>query len=203
VTSTLITKQSPSLLTAIKPSSISSRVPVTFQDIQQMTQENMETMKWKTLQLHHMNPPQLTPLTTTPLLFNQQQNPSSLQWMKIVKMLATMKKQKPLEQQTMTTAVKDIGAQSTVLTEAQKLCLKQFKAHHKAWNARNKRYLELAMARHYRLTNMKMALYLFIIHPRLYNQAMLALQAAGKQYPNPLTSVYGCTATNPKFIITL
>jgi hypothetical protein len=48
-----------------------------------------------------------------------------------------------------------------------------------------------------------MALYLFVIHPQLYNQATSALRAAGKQYPNPLTSVYGHTATNPKFITTL
>jgi hypothetical protein len=59
------------------------------------------------------------------------------------------------------------------------------------------------MAQHYRLTNMEMALYLFIIHPKLYNQAMSALHIAGKQYPNPLMSVYGCTATNPKFITIL
>jgi hypothetical protein len=84
----------------------------------------METIKQKTLQLHPMNPPQLTPLTTTPLLSNQQQNQSSLQWMKIVKMLTKMKKQEPLGQQTTTTAVKGTGTQSTVLTEAQKLCLK-------------------------------------------------------------------------------
>jgi hypothetical protein len=71
-----------------------------------------------------MNPPQLTPLTTTPLLFNQQQNPLSLQWMKIAKMLTTMKKQKSPGQQTMTMAAKDTGTQLTILTEAQKLCLK-------------------------------------------------------------------------------
>jgi hypothetical protein len=71
-----------------------------------------------------MNPPQLTPLTTTPLLFNQQQNQSSPQWMKIMKMLAKMKKQKSPGQQMTTTAAKDTGTQSTVLTEAQKLCLK-------------------------------------------------------------------------------
>jgi hypothetical protein len=89
------------------------------------------------------------------------------------------------------------------LAEVQKLCLKRFEAHHKAWNTCNKRYSDLAMAQHYRLTNMEMALYLFIIYPKLYNQAMSALWAAGKQYPNPLTSVYGCTATNPKFITIL
>jgi hypothetical protein len=75
-----------------------------------MMQENMEIMKWKTLQLHPMNPPQLTPLITTPPLSNWQQNPSSPEWMKITKMLAKMKKQEPSGQQTMTTAAKDIGA---------------------------------------------------------------------------------------------
>jgi hypothetical protein len=48
-----------------------------------------------------------------------------------------------------------------------------------------------------------MALYLFIIHPKLYNQVTSALWATGKQYPNPLMSVYRCTATNPKFITIL
>jgi hypothetical protein len=48
-----------------------------------------------------------------------------------------------------------------------------------------------------------MALYLFVIHPKLYNQATSALRAAGKSYPNPLTSVYGHTATNPRFITIL
>jgi hypothetical protein len=154
-----------------------------------MTQENVEAAKQKTLQLHPMNPPQPTPLITTPPLSNQQQNPSSLEWMKIVKMLAKMKKSPG--QQTMMTTAKDTGARSTNLTEVQKLCLKCFEAHHKAWNARTTRYSDLATARYYRQYNMEMALYLFVIHPKLYNQAMSALQAAGKQYPNPLTSVYG------------
>jgi hypothetical protein len=42
------------------------------------------------------HPPQLTPLNTIPLLSNQPQNQSSLQWMKITKMLTTMKKKKSL-----------------------------------------------------------------------------------------------------------
>jgi hypothetical protein len=113
-----------------------------------------------------------------------------------------MKKQKSLGQPT-TTIAKGSGMQSMVLTEAQKLCLKRFEAHHKAWNACNKRYSDLATAQHYRLTNTEMVLYLFIIHPQLYNQATSALQAAEKQYPNLLTSVYGCMATNPKFITIL
>jgi hypothetical protein len=99
-----------------------------------MTQENVEIAKWKTLQLHPMNPPQPTPLITTPPPSNQQQqNPSSPEWMKIAKMLAKMKKSPG--QQTTTTTAKDIGAQLTKLTKAQKLCLKHFEAHHKAWNA--------------------------------------------------------------------
>jgi hypothetical protein len=44
--------------------------------------------------------------------------------MKIAKMLAKMKKEKSPEQQTTTAAAKDIGVRLTVLTEAQKLCLK-------------------------------------------------------------------------------
>jgi hypothetical protein len=44
--------------------------------------------------------------------------------MKIAKMLAKMKKQEPPGQQTTTAAAKDTGTRSTVLTEAQKLCLK-------------------------------------------------------------------------------
>jgi hypothetical protein len=85
--------------------------------------------------------------------------------MKIVKMLAMMKKQKSLGQQMTTTIAKGTGTQSTALTEAQKLCLKRFEAYHKVWNACNKRYSDLATAWHYRLTNTEMALYLFIIHP--------------------------------------
>jgi hypothetical protein len=114
-----------------------------------------------------------------------------------------MKKQEPSGQQMMTTAAKDTGVRLMVLTEVQKLCLKRFEAHHKTWNTHNKRYSELAIAWYYRQNNTEMALYLFIIHPRLYNQATSALQAAGKQYPNLLTSVYGHTATNPKFITIL
>jgi hypothetical protein len=116
-------------------------------------------------------------------------------------MLTKMKKSSG--QQMTTTAAKDTGAQSTKLTEAQKLCLKCFEAHHKAWKAHNTLYSELATARYYRQYNTEMALYLFIIHPKLYNQATSALRAAGKSYPNPLTSVYGHTATNPKFITVL
>jgi hypothetical protein len=100
-----------------------------------MTQENIETAKWKTLQLHPMNHPQPTPPITTPPPSKQQQNPSSPEWMKITKMLVKMKKSPG--QQTMMTIAKDTGTQSTILTEAQKLCLKCFEAHHKAWNARN------------------------------------------------------------------
>jgi hypothetical protein len=166
-----------------------------------MPHENVEAVKQKTLQLHPMNPPQPTPLTITPLPSNQQQNPSSSEWMKIVKMLAKMKKSPG--QQTMTAAAKDTGTRLTILTEVQKLCLKCFEAHHKAWNTRNQRYSELATAWYYRQYNTEMALYLFVIHPKLYNQAMSALRAAGKPYPNPLMSVYGRTATNPKFITIL
>src|SRR5205807_5710973 len=98
----------------------------------------------------------------------QQQNPSSPEWIQITKMLVKMKKSPG--QQTTTTTVKDTGVRSTNLTEAQKLCLKRFKAHHKAWNARTTRYTDLATARYYRQYNTEMALYLFIIHPKLYNQ---------------------------------
>jgi hypothetical protein len=45
-------------------------------------------------------------------------------------MLTKMKKSPG--QQTTTTTAKDTGARSTNLTEAQKLCLKRFEAHHKA-----------------------------------------------------------------------
>ena len=44
-----------------------------------------------------------------------------------------------------------------------------------------------------------MAPYLFIMHPQLYQNTTSLLRAAGKQYPNPLTSTYGQTATNLKF----
>src|SRR5947208_10518437 len=74
---------------------------------------------------------------------------------------------------------------------------------HDTWNRCNKRYSDLATAQHYRLTSASMALYLFIMHTWLYQQATSALQAAGKQYPNPLMSAHGHTATNPKFITIL
>jgi hypothetical protein len=99
--------------------------------------------------------------------------------------------------------VSNIGTESTGLTNAQELCIKAFKEQHTLWEQRSKVYSDLAMARHYRLTSATMALYLFIIHPGLYKQATSALWAAGKQYPNPLISAHGHTATNPKFIATL
>jgi hypothetical protein len=82
-----------------------------------MKQIAIQTGKQKTLQLLPTNPPQLIPQNTMPLLFKQQQNLSSMQWMKIMKMLTAMKIEKPLGQQKMT-AVKDTGTQSTVLTKA-------------------------------------------------------------------------------------
>src|SRR5947208_8048759 len=82
-------------------------------------------------------------------------------------------------------------------------CLKAFKEKHVLWGQRSKVYEDLAMAQHYRLTSITMALYLFVIHPELYKKATSALWAAGKQYPNPLISTHGRTATNPKFITTL
>ena len=53
-------------------------------------------------------------------------------------------------------------------TEAQKSCLKQFKGYHMKWNKRDKATTDLAMAKHYRMNNMAMALYLLVIHPGLY-----------------------------------
>ena len=91
------------------------------------------------------------------------------------------------------------GEQSTALTKAQELCIKQFRIHQALWERRSKKHSDLAMAKHYRFTSASMALYLFIMHPRLYQNATSALRAAGKQYPNPLTSTHGRTATNPKF----
>jgi hypothetical protein len=107
------------------------------------------------------------------------------------------------QQSKTTTAVNNTGGQLMKLTKAQELCIAQFKAHHQAWNRRNKRYSDITMARHYRLTSASMALYLFVMHTQLYQQATSALRAAGKQYPNPLTSAHGCMATNPKFITIL
>ena len=59
------------------------------------------------------------------------------------------------------------------------------------------------MAKHYRLTSVAMALYLFIIDPDLYKKATSVLRTAGKHYPNPLTMVHAHMALNPKFIQTL
>jgi hypothetical protein len=101
------------------------------------------------------------------------------------------------------TIVNDTGAQSMVLTKVQELCLKQFKAYHWQWAICSKQSSDLAMAKHYRLHSAGMALYLFIIHPKLYNQATSLLRTSEKQYPNPLTSAHGHTATAPKFLLTL
>ena len=68
------------------------------------------------------------------------------------------------------------------------------------WARREKKTTDLATAKHYRLTSAAMALYLFVIHSELYKWATSALRAAGKQYPNPLTTVHAQTALNPKFI---
>jgi hypothetical protein len=122
--------------------------------------------------------------------------------MKIIKMLTAIKKQKSLGQLKMTTA-KDTGMQLTVLTKAQELCLKQFKAYHWQWAVCSKQSLDLAMAKHYRLHSTGMVLYLFIIHPKLYNQATSLLHASRKQYPNPLTSAHGQIAIASKFLLTL
>ena len=85
------------------------------------------------------------------------------------------------------------------LTKAQELCIKQFRIHQALWERHSKKHSDLAMAKHYRLTSASMVLYLFIMHPQLYQNATSALQASGKQYPNPLTSTHRWTATNLKF----
>ena len=58
----------------------------------------------------------------------------------------------------------------------------------------------LATAKHYRINNTAMALYLLVIHPRLYNKVTSKLKAAGKTIPSPLNMVHAKTATNPTFI---
>ena len=92
---------------------------------------------------------------------------------------------------------------STVFTEAQKACLKQFKGYHAKWNKRDKATTDLATAKHYRMNNTAMALYLLVIHPRLYNKVTSELKAAGKTIPSPLNAVHAKTATNPAFILML
>jgi hypothetical protein len=101
------------------------------------------------------------------------------------------------------TTVNDTGTQLTVLTKAQELCLKQFKAYHWQWAVCSKQSSDLAMAKHYRLYSAGMVLYLFIIYLKLYNQATSLLRASGKQYPNPLTSAHGHTVMALKFLLTL
>ena len=91
------------------------------------------------------------------------------------------------------------GHDSTIFTEAQKACLKQLKGYHAKWNKRDKATTDLATAKHYRMNNMAMALYL-LVHPRLYNKATSELKAAGKTIPSPLNVVHAKTATNPAFI---
>jgi hypothetical protein len=140
-------------------------MPLKVLDLNKETQQTIQKEKKKTLQLLSINPP--------PSMSNQQNQlsqPTDNQCLEITKKLTAMKQQKSPEhqKQTMTAAVKGTGMTMTNLTEAQWLCLKRFKAHHKAWNARNKWDLDLITARYYRLNNTEMALYLFIIHPQLY-----------------------------------
>ena len=68
------------------------------------------------------------------------------------------------------------------------------------WNQRDKATTDLATAKHYRMNNMAMALYLLVIHPRLYNKATSELKAAGKTIPSPLNAVHAKTAINPAFV---
>ena len=51
----------------------------------------------------------------------------------------------------MTTTANDTGMPSTTLTKVQELCLRQFKAHHMIWARREKKTMDLATAKHYRL----------------------------------------------------
>jgi hypothetical protein len=152
---------------------------------QQLKQKSKET--WQQSQKKSKS------LSATPQTPQQQLQQNLQQW----------KDQAVPQQQKTTTAANNTGGPSTTLTKAQELCIKQFKAHHQAWNRRNKRYSDITTAQHYRLISTSMVLYLFIIHTWLYQQATSALQAAGKQYPNPLTSAHGRMATNPKFITIL
>ena len=185
------TRQSQLQQTHNSPSVISGRTPVTFEWIQHQTVVNKEKMKQKTLQLCPMNPPPPTPQKTIPQQPRKQATPETQK--KLQQWKETLRKK-------MTTTANDTGAPSTTLTRVQELCLKQFKAHHAMWARREKKTTDLVMAKHYRLTSMAMALYLFVIHPELYKRATSALRAAGKQYPNPLTTVHTCMALNPKFI---
>jgi hypothetical protein len=125
-----------------------------------------------------------------------------------MKTLMALRKEKLLRQQKIT-AAKDTSIQSTPLikgqelAKAQKLCLKQFRIYQWQWAAHSKEAMDLAIAMHYQLHSTRMTLYLFTIHPKLYKQATSLLHAAEKQYPNPLTSIYGYIATNPKFLLRL
>jgi hypothetical protein len=113
-------------------------------------------------------------------------------------MLTAIKKS--LGQWKMTMAVKDTGVQLMNLTKAQELCLRQFKAYYRQWAICGKQTSNLAMAKHYRLYSTGMVLYLFVMHPKLYNQVTSLLCASGKHYPNLLISTHSCTVTAPKFL---
>ena len=45
-----------------------------------------------------------------------------------------------------------------------------------------------------------MALYLLVVHPRLYTKATVMLKLLGKRYPNPFAMVHGQTATTLSFM---
>ena len=196
------TRQSQSPLTAERPSVACNRRTLTsFKEIQEQTQLNEQIQKKrKTLQLLPTNPPPLTPIMTPTSRSPSPSQQATADQDPLMEIAKTLVKMKNLHlDKKKTTAAKDTEEQSMALTKAQELCIKQFRIHQALWEQHSKKHSDLAMAKHYRLTSASMALYIFVIHPRLYQNATSALRAAGKQYPNPLTSTHGRTATNPKF----
>jgi hypothetical protein len=160
----------------------------------------------KTLKLLPTYSTQPIPQNTTSPTSNPPQN--QLSPLEITKTQMALRKEKLLRQQKMTVA-KDTGMQLTPLTKAQELAkvqelyLKQFRTYQWQWAAYSKESSDLAVAMHYQLHSAGMALYLFIIYPKLYKLATSLLCSLGKQYPNPLTSTHRCTATDPEFILRL
>ena len=97
------------------------------------------------------------------------------------------------------TAKTNIGTTRTSLTKNQQECLEAFKGYDTIWKQCSKGN-DVKLAAHFRQHSATMALYLLVVHPRLYTKATAMLKLLGKSYPNPFATVHGRTATTLSFM---
>ena len=200
-------KQPASQQTTKKPSITPGRTLITSEWLQHQTQVNLEKAQTtkKKKNPYPANQPAEIPVQRLKkklqqwknTMFNKKFTPETQA--KIQRWKDNLEK-KATENQEKKNTMLTTEHNGTIFTEAQKACLKQFKGYHAKWNKRDKATTDLATAKHYRMNNTAMAIYLLIIHPRLYNKATTELKAAGKTIPSPLNAIHAKTATNPAFI---